>query len=90
MPSKMHPEHGVRYWTWQRMTVPQHAHPLVRRLYEEVIRQQVPIKILSKKSGVHPQTIREWRTRLRPKLDDLEACFGVLGYKITIKEADDE
>lgn len=86
----MHPEHKVRYWTWQRMTVPPHAHPLVRRLYQEIIRQQVPVAILAKKSGVSRQTIREWRTRLRPKLDDLEACFNVLGYELAVREKNDE
>lgn len=88
MPSKIHPEHGVRYWTWQRMKVPPLAHPLVRRLYAELIRQQVPVRVLSDKSGVSRQTIREWRTRTRPKLEDIEACFNVLGYELTLKETE--
>ncbi len=78
----MHPEYKVRYWRPSRMKVPEKAHPLVRRLYQEIIRQQVPVAVVCEKAGLPYCRFRDWRTRVSPKIVDLEAAFNVLGYTL--------
>ncbi len=75
-----------RSWSPKRVTIPEKAHPLVRRLYAEIIRQQVPVWMVADKAGVHRQTMTGWRYYRPPKLADLEAAFNVLGYKLTVTE----
>lgn len=66
------------------MSVPEHAHPLVRKLIEEMNRQQCTYKTMTKRTGLHQDTIRRWRDKSTPRVGDLEACFTVLGKRLTV------
>ena len=65
------------------MLVPRNAHPLVKRLFEEMNYQQIGILDLSERSGINKNTINDWKRRSMPRLDNIDACYSVLGMKLT-------
>lgn len=69
-----------------RLSIPKHAHPLVRRLIVELNRQDTTMHELAARSGVHMRTIQSWRHKTLPKVDLLEACFTALGYRLRVEE----
>lgn len=71
---------------FRRLTVPTRAHPLVRRLYEEMNRQQLGLLDLAERSGVNKNTIKDWKDRSVPQVQNLAACFNVLGLELTVKK----
>jgi lambda repressor-like predicted transcriptional regulator len=72
-----------------RLTIPKHAHPLVRRLILELNRQSTTMQELAERSGVHLRTIQTWRHKNLPKIDLLEACFNTLGMRLIVQEIDE-
>ena len=70
---------------FRRLKLPDKAHPMVRRLFEEMNRQQVGMLDLADRSGVNANTLKDWRTRTTPTIDNLEACLGVLGLELTTR-----
>lgn len=69
---------------FHRLSVPQHAHPLVRRLYEEMNHQQLGVTDLCERAGLARGTMKGWRTRHCPRIVELEACFNVLGLRLKV------
>lgn len=76
------PDARKRFYPYK---VPAKGHPFVRRLFEELNRQQVSIRDLSEKSGVAVVSIRQWRTAFSPRLTNIEACLRVLGLNLKIE-----
>jgi hypothetical protein len=72
-----------------RIRVPQHTHPLVRRLIVEMNEQRATFAEVSKRSGVAVDTIRFWPTRAMPRLDLFDAALGALGLELTVREKQD-
>lgn len=72
------------------LSIPRNAHPLVRMLFEEMNRQQLGVLDLAERSGVNKNTLRDWRTRTVPTVDNIEACFGVLGFRIVASRRREE
>lgn len=70
---------------FRRLTIPARAHPLVKRLFEEMNEQQIGVIDIAERSGVNKNTISGWRHRANPDLINLEACFGVLGHKLVVR-----
>lgn len=70
-------------------SVPERAHPLVRRLFEEMATQRICIRDVADRSGVNRNTIQDWRTRTMPRIADLDACFNVLGMQLTARKHPD-
>lgn len=70
--------------TFRRLLPPEGAHPLVRRLFEEMNHQQIGILDMSERSGVNKNTINDWKRRSMPQVHNLEACFTVLGLRMTV------
>ena len=68
---------------FRRLSVPSRAHPLVRRLFEEMNHQRIGILDMSQRSGINKNTINDWKRRSIPQVHNLEACFSVLGLKMT-------
>lgn len=64
------------------LKVPDRAHPLVKRLYEEMNTQGVDLHEMSHRSGYTVDCLKDWRTRSSPNIRSLEACFNVLGYEL--------
>lgn len=70
---------------FRTITVPKQAHPLVRLLFERMNHERIGIMDVADRSGVSREAIKHWRNNHIPNLQNLEACFGVLGYQLTIK-----
>jgi transcriptional regulator with XRE-family HTH domain len=68
------------------LTVPMRAHPVVQRLYVEMNAQQCTAADVSERSGVNKNTLKDWRTRTAPTIDNLEACLNVLGLELAVRE----
>lgn len=71
---------------YTRVTVPDHAHPLVKRLFELMAYEQIGVLDMSARSGVNSNTLRDWRGRTLPNVANLDACLNVLGYRLTVEE----
>jgi hypothetical protein len=70
------------------LKIPTRGHPLVRALYEKMLEQRVGVLELSARSGVNANTLKDWRARTCPTVDNLEACFNAVGYTMTIVPID--
>lgn len=71
------------------MTVPENAHPMVKRLFAEMIRQRCTMMLMAKKTGIGRITIKNWKHNSNPKLTDLIACLNVLGFDLKIIKVKD-
>ena len=67
-----------------RVSVPDRAHPVVKKLFQEMQDQQISVLDMADKSGINKNTLKDWRTRTTPRIADIEACFGVLGMKLIV------
>lgn len=45
--------------------------------------QQCSLLDMADRSGVNKNTLRRWRDKSTPRVADLEACFNVLGMRLT-------
>ena len=72
------------------LKVPVNVHPLVRRLFEEMNREQIGILDMSKRSGVNKNTLNDWKARSNPQIQNLDACFAVLGMELNVRAKRDE
>jgi hypothetical protein len=58
------------------------GNPVVKFLFEEMHRQRCCQMDLSERVGLHRDTIRNWRTRYTPRVNDIEAALNYLGYTL--------
>jgi hypothetical protein len=73
-----------------RLPIPPHAHPLVRRLFEEMNRQRTTITEVAERAGFRRETISEWRYSYQPRIADLDAAYNVLGLELSVRHRRDE
>lgn len=71
---------------FRRLSIPPNAHPLVRRLFEEMNRQRIGIMDVADRAGLSRETMKNWRKANNPNVTNLDACFGVLGWELTIRK----
>lgn len=64
-----------------RHKIPQHAHPLVRRVFELLREEHATIRELAKRAGLDPSCIEGWR-KSTPNLVNIEAALGAFGYRL--------
>ena len=57
---------------------------IVRFLFEEMHKQQIHECDMSERVGFHRDTLRKWRVRHQPRVNDIEACLDFLGYKLKV------
>jgi hypothetical protein len=74
---------------FQPVGVPEHSHPLVRRVFEEMNAQRYDTTALEAAAGVSASCIRSWRTRRTPRVDNLEAALNSLGFELRIHKIGD-
>lgn len=67
---------------FRTLSIPEHAHPLVKRLYKEMDYQQFGVTDTAERAGVARETIKGWRKSHCPRIGEIEACFNVLGYTL--------
>ncbi len=65
---------------------PGNAHWAVRKLFELIEQEQIPLNLLAKRTGIVRETIGAWRYNGNPCFQNIEACFNVLGYKFIVIE----
>lgn len=70
---------------FHKLRVPATGHPLVIKLFKEMNHQQIGIMDMADRTGIARETFKGWRTRHCPRITDLEACFNVLGYRLTVQ-----
>jgi len=75
---------------FRTLSIPQHAHPLVRRLFQEMNHQRIGLTDMAERVGISRFTMNGWRTRHCPRIVELEACYNVLGYRLTLMVLKDE
>jgi transcriptional regulator with XRE-family HTH domain len=80
---------GAARWAG-RLPIPEHAHPLVKILFETMNKRQVMIEDLARQSGVGRRAISDWRYRRSPNLASFEAALGALGCELIIVDEGDE
>ena len=68
---------------FHRLSIPTNTHPLVKLLFIEMNEQQIGLLDMAERSGVSKNTICAWKRRVVPNLVNLDACFNVLGMKIS-------
>ena len=57
---------------------------IVRFLFEEMHKQQIHECDMSERVGFHRDTLRKWRLKHQPRVNDIEACLDFLGYKLKV------
>ncbi len=75
-----------------KTTVPEHAHPMVRRFYAEILKQDLTLNRVCARAGINRYTVENWRNRSAPRIDTLEAALNAVGCQLIIvtdKEAAD-
>ena len=74
-----------------KQTCPDNAFYLVKMLIDEMNNQQITARDMCKRVGItDPSMITKWKHKRRPNLDNLRACFNVLGLDLTVKRIKDE
>lgn len=66
-----------------KLTVPTHAHPLVRRFFELLNEYRLTLAEVSARSGVHTTTFVCWR-RSNPQLPLFAAALNAIGHDLKI------
>lgn len=69
----------------RKVAPPKRSHPMVKRLFEIMAEEDMMLVDLVERSGVAKSTFKNWRTRTVPRIDQLEACFNVLGYTLKLQ-----
>lgn len=58
--------------------------PIVQFLFEEMHKQRCCQLDLSERVGLHRDTLRNWRTKHCPRINDIEAALNYLGYTLKV------
>jgi len=64
--------------------VPPKAHPLVKELLGLMNVHQVTKRAVALKAGIHVDSFDDWKYKCRPRIENLEACLGALGYELVV------
>ena len=48
--------------------------------------QQCSQTEMARRSGVNKNTLKDWKTRTTPTIDNLEACLNVLDLELVVRE----
>lgn len=73
-----------------KLPIPEHVHPMVRRLFELMNLQQTTMSEIARRAGMRRGTISDWRYRRNPGLTELAAAFNALGYELAARPAKGE
>lgn len=73
-----------RWFNNKQYKIPENCHPAVAVLFGEMKAQKITYKEMKKRSGIDTQTLRAWRTRTTPTIDNLEACLNVLELTLLV------
>jgi hypothetical protein len=60
------------------------GNPCVQFLFKEMEKMQIHEADFAKHTGIDRNTVRNWRLKCMPKVDNLEAGLNALGYKLAV------
>ena len=69
-----------------KIPIPDHCHPLVRKLIAECNAQQTTISEVASRANLRRESISEWRYRRMPKIDNFEAALNAIDLELVIRE----
>jgi hypothetical protein len=67
-----------------RLRAPPHAHPIVRRLYDEINRQKATLTEVADRAGSDRHAITNAAYQTDPRLSELQAWLNVLGLDLHV------
>lgn len=70
------------------LKIPEQANPLVRELFRLMQKHRVGVLEISHRSGINKNTLKDWRARTCPTVDNIEACFNSIGYTLAVVPID--
>ena len=70
---------------FRRLKIPTNTHPLVTQLFEKMNQEQIGLIEMAERSGINKNTISDWKHRCMPRLDNIDACYNVLGLKLEVR-----
>lgn len=62
---------------------------VVRILFEHMHTQRITEAEMAERVGYSKDTLRDWRTRTNPRVNDLENCLNYLGYELHVRPLKD-
>ncbi len=68
-----------------KLTIPKHAHPLVRQFFRELNAQKTTLSEVAERAPFRRATISDWRYRRDPTLSNFEAALNVIGLELAIR-----
>ena len=63
--------------------------PVIRFLFEEMFKQQMTQLDMAERSGIFKETLKDWRLRTMPRINDVNSALNVLGFELTVKRIKD-
>ena len=67
------------------------VHPFVKIIWTDLDFNRHNLSKVSRKSGVHEKTVREWRrATTSPNIRNLEAVLNALGYKLVAEKTNED
>lgn len=74
--------HGTR---WRgKLAIPEHAHPIVRRLIAEANQQETTMAEITQRAGLRRGAISQWTRTNHPRVDQVEAALNVLDLTLVV------
>lgn len=68
-----------------KINIPQHTHPVVKKLFEEANEQMTTITEIAGRASINRGTISDWRYRAMPTVDLLEAALNALDLELCVR-----
>lgn len=68
-----------------KIKIAPHAHPCVRRFFEEMNRQETTFAEVASRTSVGIDTMRFWQTRHMPRVDLLDAALNSIGLELYVR-----
>lgn len=68
-----------------KLPIPKHAHPLIKKLFEEANAQQTTMTEIGERANIRRKTMSDWRYRRLPRVDLLEAALNTLDLELVVR-----
>lgn len=66
------------------LKLPEHSHPFVRRLVEEMNDQLASFEDVAERTSIGVATMKKWRYQTMPRLDTFEAALNCLDLELRV------
>jgi transcriptional regulator with XRE-family HTH domain len=81
----------IKDYQFKRLTLAPLAHPIVKFIWDEILKQRISPEFVAFKAGISVTTLRKWKYPNRsPCITHIESVLNVLGYDLTMCLLSDE